>query len=225
MSERSRWNVVVVGAGGFGREVVQYLRDAFAKERCTLAGVLDDRPDPERLAALGLPHLGGIDAYVPGADDRFVVAIGEPRARMKVVRRLEARGARFLTVVHPLAYVASSARIGEGCIVAPFASIGAGAVLGAQVQVHFCASAAHDTVIGDGVALSPYAAANGGAVLEEGAFLGTRATVNPLKRVGAYAKVTAASVVYQDVPAGAIASGNPAKSRVLRFGTATGGPE
>lgn len=221
MSAAPPWHVVVVGAGGFGSEVLGYLRDSFPSETHRPAGLLDDRPDPERIEAFGLPYLGTLGSYVPDERDRLVVAIGEPRARMNAVRRLDARGARFLTVVHPKAYVAASAQIGEGCIIAPFAAVGAGAVLGKQVQLHFFASAAHDTIIGDGSAVSPYVAVNGGAALGEGVFLGTRVTINPGKRVGAFAKVTAGSVVYQDVPPGAIASGNPAKSRVLHLGTGT----
>jgi len=222
MSHAARWTVVVVGAGGFGREVIEYVQDTFPSDTHALSGFLDDHPDPARLEALGRPYLGTVAAYVPGDRDRFVVAIGDPRVRLRVARSLAARGARFLTVVHPRAYVAASARIGEGCVVAPFASVGAGAVLGDQVQVHFCASAAHDTIIGEGAALSPYAAVNGGAVLGEGVFLGTRATINPLKRVGAFAKVAAGSVVYRDVPAEALVSGNPAKAHVLRFGSGFG---
>jgi sugar O-acyltransferase (sialic acid O-acetyltransferase NeuD family) len=218
MSHVQRTRVLVVGAGGFGREVMQYVRDTFLAGQHQVVGFLDDTPDDARVRSLGLPLLGSIDAYAPDDDERFVVAIGDPAARARVARRLAARGARFLTIVHPRAYVASSARVGEGCIVAPFASVGAGAVLEEQVQLHFYASAAHDTCIGGFAALSHYSVVNGGAVLEEGVFLGTRSTINPLKKVGAYAKIAAGAVVYQDVPPGALASGNPAKSRVLQTG-------
>lgn len=217
MGDPMAWSVVIVGAGGFGREVFQYVLDTFPSGTHAPSGFVDDRPDPTRLKELGWPYLGTVTSFVPRDDDRLVVAIGEPRVRLRVARSLAARGARFLTLVHPRAYVAASARIGEGSVIAPFACVGAGAVLGEHVQVHFCASAAHDTIIGDGAALSPYAAVNGGAVLGEGVFLGTRATINPLKQVGAFAKIAAGSVVYRDVPAAALVAGNPAKARVLGF--------
>lgn len=98
---------------------------------------------------------------------------------------------------------------------APFASIGASARLGAFCQVHFYASAAHDTVIGAYSALSPYSVVNGGGRLGECTFLGTRSTVNPGRAVGERSKVAAGAVVYQDIPAFSLAAGNPAKPRRL----------
>ncbi len=221
MADQPRWKVIVVGAGGFGREVVQYVQDSFRREEAQLVGFLDDRADAEAARRSGLPLVGTTTGYTPSRDERFVMAIGDPTARASVARRLSEKGAVFLTIVHPRAYVASTATIGEGCIIAPFASVGAHATLREQVQVHFYASAAHDSMIGSFCALSPYSVVNGGGALEEGAFLGTRATVNPGKRVGAFAKVAAGSVVYHDVPAGTLAVGNPAKARPL-VGFATG---
>lgn len=210
----SRTRLVIVGAGGFGREVRQYAAESFATDAYVISGFLDDRAeDTAHLGSLASPLLGTIAGYEPSRGERFLVAIGEPRVRARICAMLAERGAEFETIVHPLAYVASSAQIGPGAIIAPFASVGACAKIGSFAHVHFYASAAHDTVIGDFASLSPYAVANGGSSLEEGVFLGTRATINPLKRVGRFARVTAGSVVYQDVPAGSIAHGNPAKSR------------
>lgn len=204
--------VIVIGAGGFGREVLQYVYDAGLLR---VRGILDDRPPDELVNPHGLPVLGTISGYEPRPGESFLLAVGEPTVRSRIAARFLAAGARFETVVHPMAYVASTATIGAGSIIAPFASVGAFSNLGEFSQVHFYASAAHDTRIGRFSALSPYAVVNGGGRLGERVFLGTRATINPLKSVGDGSKVTAGSVVYQDVPPGSIASGNPAKARRL----------
>lgn len=207
--------LIVVGAGGLGREVREYARDVFDPTGYEFAGFLDDQPPapgtPEHERAQ--PILGPIREHRPASDERFLMAIGDPSARAALVAHLQRHGAVFETLVHPKAHVSSNATIGLGSLVAPFASIGAAAQIGRFAHLHFYASAAHDTVIGDYTSLSPYSVANGQAVIGVGGFLGTRATVNPTKRVGAYAKVTAGSVVYQDVPDHAIAFGNPAKAR------------
>lgn len=204
--------VTIIGAGGFSRELFQYVQDLGG---VTVKGFLDDGDPANLKVPEGHSVIGGISTYQPTEGEAFLLAVGDPAKRARIATRFIQAGGRFPTVVHPRAYVASSAAIGEGSIIAPFASVGAHAALGVLTQVHFYASVAHDAVIGDYAALSPYSVVNGGGRLGEGAFMGTRATVNPLKSVGEYSKVAAGSVVYQDVPGWSLAAGNPAKVRRL----------
>lgn len=209
-----RTDVVIVGAGGFGREVLQYVRDAFATDpSLRIKGFLDDRPPDLGAFGLDLPVLGDTRTYALAPDDRFVIAVGHPPLRTALAERLAARGARFLTVVHPLAFVAASARIGAGCILAPFATVGAHASIGDHTVLTFYASVGHDALVGRSCALSPHAVTNGGSIIGDEVFLGAHAVVNPLQRVGDGAKVAAGAVVYRAVPPRTLAAGNPAKAR------------
>jgi sugar O-acyltransferase (sialic acid O-acetyltransferase NeuD family) len=207
-------DVVIAGAGGFGREVLQYVRDTFASNpSCRVRGFIDD--DPPDLASFGIavPVLSDIDGYRPEERDRVVIAIGRPDVRAVVAEKMADRGARFLRVVHPLAYVSDVAEVGEGCIVGPFASVGAHARLGDHSVLTFYASIGHDARVGRYCALSPHSVTNGGSTIGDRAFLGAHAVVNPLQTVGARAQVAAGAVVYRSVPANALATGNPAKAR------------
>jgi sugar O-acyltransferase (sialic acid O-acetyltransferase NeuD family) len=149
-------------------------------------------------------------------DDRFVIAIGEPRLRKAMADRLRERGATeesFAAIVHPTAYVAGE--LGPGCVVAPFAFVGPGARLGAHVALNTYASVGHDAQVAAYAVFSPYAVVNGNVHIGEGVFLGTHATVVPGRRVGAWAKLGAGAVAHSDLEAGMLALGNPAKGRVL----------
>lgn len=208
--------VVLIGAGGFGREVLQYARDAARLQPgYYVKGFLDDMP-PD-LASFGLdePVLGAIDSYGFQEDECALIAIGDPAIRLRVADRLEARGVRFVTLVHPLAYVSDEATLGSGCIVAPFASVGAHARLGDHSVLTFYASVAHDARVGRCCGFSPHAVINGGSQLGDGVFLGAYAVVNPSQSVGAGSKVAAGAVVYHPVPPNVLAVGNPAKPRPL----------
>lgn len=217
MQGSSREKVLIVGAGGLGREVHQYALDTLNEDAFEILGYLDDSPGrlERQGVTLALPVVGDVHSHAPTAEYQYLMAIGDPATRSRVTQEMLAKGATFLTVTHPMSYVAASAKVGTGCIIAPFATIGAGATLEPFTHLHFYASAAHDTRIGPFASLSPYAVANGQSSIGECVFLGTRATVNPSKKVGAFAKVTAGSVVYRDVPPDSIADGNPAKSRPL----------
>lgn len=220
MQVSSRQKVLIVGAGGLGREVQQYAVDALGSDHFELIGHLDDAPEHvlAQGVTLALPIVGDIRTHTPDPQLRYLMAIGDPATRATVTGEFLKHDANFLTIIHPLSYVATSAIIGTGCIIAPFATVGAGARVLPFSHLHFYASSAHDTSVGPFASLSPYAVANGQSIIEKGAFLGSHATVNPTKKVGEFAKVTAGSVVYRDVPEKSIADGNPAKSRpIFRF--------
>jgi sugar O-acyltransferase (sialic acid O-acetyltransferase NeuD family) len=201
--------MIIVGAGGFGNEVFQYARDASGLlDNFRIKGFLDD--DLSLHGQLPAPLLGTPAAYQPDVADRFVVSVGDSGVRERIVHDLGERGAKFISLVHPTAYVAATASIGAGCIVGPFCALGDNARVGDHVIMTWYASTGHGTEIGPFSMLSPHAVVNGGATLDSGVFLGTHASINPLVNIGAWTKVAAGSVVYESVPVGCLASGNPA---------------
>ena len=135
---------LIAGAGGFGREILQYLRDL----RFPLEGFLDDRADALAGFDLGTAVLGRLADFPLRDEHRLVIGVGDPAGRRRLGDAAAARGARFLTLVHPTAYVAPNARLGPGCVVCPFAFIGVGAVLGDHVAVNTYASVGHDAQVG-----------------------------------------------------------------------------
>jgi sugar O-acyltransferase (sialic acid O-acetyltransferase NeuD family) len=208
--------IVLVGAGGLGREVLNYVLEVIRPSpHLRVKGFLDDNPDAARPDGCAFPILGSILDYRIEPQDRFVMTIGDCVKRAELTRKMEARGARFMTILHPTAYVAANATVGDGCIVGPFCAIGSDASVGDHVLLTWYSSLAHDSVCRSFAVLSPYSTANGGAIIEEGVFLGTHAVIHPKVRVAAWSKVASGSVVYRDVPPNCLALGNPAKTSPL----------
>jgi sugar O-acyltransferase (sialic acid O-acetyltransferase NeuD family) len=203
--------LAIFGAGGFGREVYAYAVDA----GLPVAGFVDDTADP--LAGYDLPTtvLGGLASIEDVAGYDWVIALGDAGNRELIHRRLSGRGATFVSVVHPTAYVARSAEVADGCVVAPFAMVGAHAKVGANVALNTYASIGHDAVIGDHCVFSPYSAVNGNVIVGAGVFLGSAAIVSPGRRVGRASKISVGAAVTRDVEAGSLVAGNPAKGRVM----------
>jgi sugar O-acyltransferase (sialic acid O-acetyltransferase NeuD family) len=205
--------IIIVGASGFGRELLQYVRDIHgSSDAVRFKGFLDDDPtcDSEVRRATGVGLIGDTRNYEIGPDDRFVISVGDPGLRQILGDRLKSRGAEFLSLIHPVSYVASNARLGLGCIVGPYAYVGASAKLGDHVLVNLYSAAGHDTVIGSYSVFSPHAVANGGSSVGERVFLGSHAVLTPKVKVGCDSKVAAGAVVYRTIPDGSLAAGNPA---------------
>jgi sugar O-acyltransferase (sialic acid O-acetyltransferase NeuD family) len=209
-------DLVIVGAGAFGREVLGYAQDALADQPGhRVAGFADDNPRALDGFNPAVEVLGRVHDVPISESTGFVIAVGDPAVRRGLAAVVEARGGRLLTVIHPSAYIGPGAVLGDGCVVCPFAFVGTAATVGANSAINVHASVGHDAVVGANCVVSPYSAISGAAELRDDVFLGTHATVFPRRRVGPGAKVSAGAVVHRDVPAGALAAGNPAKSRVL----------
>lgn len=207
--------VIVVGAGGFGREVVHWARDAWPDCGERMAGFLSSEPRPVAPHLHDFAVLGDPETFVPQPGDAFLLAIGIPGIRRKVAESLEARGATFLTLVHPTAVVASTASIGGGSILCPFSIVSDSARIGRCTLMNYHSSLGHDAFTGDFAVLSPYATLGGGAHVGDDVFLGLHASVGPGKRIGPRSKVSANSAALADAPANSLIHGVPGRTSPL----------
>jgi sugar O-acyltransferase (sialic acid O-acetyltransferase NeuD family) len=205
--------LLIVGAGNFGREVLDWaLAVPHAKRDWEIGGFLDSRP--QVLNGFNVPYtiLGDPDTFGFGADDRVICALGDPTIKLKYCRRLKARGAVFASLMHPTTILGSNCRYGEGCIFCPGAIVTNNVTLGNFVTLNAYATVGHDAVIGDGCTLSGHADVTGWAVLGEGVFLGSHAAVLPKARVGEYTLVGAGSIVVKRTAPHTTVFGVPAKT-------------
>ncbi len=161
--------VLIVGAGGFGRAVLQALQQ---RGGSPVLGFLDDRAGD--LAEVdGMPVLGRCGdlglALARGA--RLVLAIGRNAERERLALGICGQGLALHTVVHPQAVVAGNARIGDGSIVMAGAVLGAGVRLGRGCIVNYGAVLDHDCQLDD------FARLGAGACLGGAVHLGARSHV------------------------------------------------
>jgi sugar O-acyltransferase (sialic acid O-acetyltransferase NeuD family) len=214
--------ILVFGAGGHAREILQLLHDlrdtGTPGSAWEPAGVLVDEGLASSDGVLkGVPVFAGEAAWPAPGDTPMVVAVGASIARERIVRRLVARGHRhFPVLVHPRAWVSSAARLGDGCVVFAGAMLNADVTLGSHVHVNLGCSISHDSVLDDFATLSPGVRVCGNGHVGEAADLGAGTVLIPHARVGARAIVGAGAVVVGEIPADVTAVGMPA--RVVKRG-------
>lgn len=203
--------LLIVGAGGYGREIFGMSQTARGSGReWTVRGFLNDIPDALKGFG-GLPPIVGGTDHVPGPEELFICAIGDVAGRKKVCDRLRARGARFANLVQPSASLAASVCLGEGVIIEAFTGVGVNSRIGDFSTILSHVSVAHDVRMGSFVQVAPFASILGRSVIGDEVQIGSHAVVLPDITVGAGATVGAGSVVIQNVPEGATVFGVPAR--------------
>jgi sugar O-acyltransferase (sialic acid O-acetyltransferase NeuD family) len=206
--------IFIVGAGGLGREVRSWLPACLSsKSQWRIAGFLND--DLDALEAMAgyedTPIVSTIRGFYPMPNHWLVMAIADPINKKAIVNLLIERNAKFLTVIHPTANVASSAKIGEGSILYPLSTVHCEASLGSFVVLNSYSNVGHDSSIGDWSTLSGHVDVTGRCRIGTSVFVGSNASVLPGTFVGDHAKIGACSCVVRSVKANTTVFGVPAK--------------
>lgn len=205
-------DLVVVGAGGHGRELLDVVAAVNAAEPTwRVLGVVDDDPggNLERLERLGVAWLGPVE-WLEQRPGRYGLGIGTSSTRRALASRLESAGAEPVTVVHPGAHIGADCRLADGVVVYQGAVVTTDVHLGRHTHLNVGVAVQHDSVVGDFVQVSPAVAINGDCAVGDDVFLGTGAIVTRGVTIGAAARVGAGSVVLHDVAAGTTVVGAPA---------------
>lgn len=199
-------SIVIVGFGGFGREVAWLAKEC---EREVL-GFLDDHTKPGKQGAYTI--LGGLDSWADYSDSEFVVAIGNPRVRKQVVEKLMAWGLdAFATLVHPSVRMGENVNVGKGTMICAGCIVTVDIAIGNHVILNLNVTIGHDDVISDYVTVAPMAALSGNVILEPGVEVGTGAAIRQGINMAEGSMLGMGGILTKDTEANTIYVGSPAK--------------
>jgi sugar O-acyltransferase (sialic acid O-acetyltransferase NeuD family) len=211
--------LLIFGAGGFGREVASWAGRASWRDRgFEVLAFIDDGLAAEQLNGRPVLTLEQAAASHPGAG--VLATVGHPPLRERLIEMALAAGlSATAPVIHPnVEYDHDYVDIADGVVICPGSILTVNIEVHEHAQINLGCTVGHDAVIGAFTTLSPGVHISGNVTLERRAFLGTGAvTVNgsagrPLT-IGPDAVVGAGAVVTKDIAAGVTATGVPARPR------------
>ncbi|MEQ9641548.1 MAG: DapH/DapD/GlmU-related protein [Alphaproteobacteria bacterium] len=213
-------SVVILGGDSSGGLVLQAIEDLAESGRepvLECAGYLNDMV-PKGKMILERPVLGGFDDWpsLP-SDAHFISAVYNPTGMRDRWQRLTGLGIpdeRWVSVLHPAAWVARSAAVGVGCFISPGVVITALVTVGAHSAIRTGVHIGHHATVGVFSFVGANASINGHCRIGDRAHIGPNSAIRDGVSIGDGAVVGIGSVVVKDVPAATIVAGNPA--RVMR---------
>jgi len=210
--KKSGKKIVIVGASGFGREVLWTLNDCNKKsKKYEILGFLDDNKLLHGKIIDKKPILGGLEWFSKNNSKnvKCVVAIGDCKIREKIVKKLEKKGVTFETIIHPSVLYSKLVEIGTGTIIQAGCILTVGIKIGNHVHININSTIGHESIIKDFVTINPGIEVNGNTTIDTGAYLGTGITM--LQQIGSWSVIGAGTVLISDVPSYTMYAGVPGK--------------
>ena len=204
--------IIIVGAGGFGREAFFIIKDINKiKPTWNVLGFLDDNKTSLIDEKIEVPILSKIDDWQPAEDEYFILGMASPKTKEFIAKKLRVKGAKFATIISPYALVNETAQIGEGCVITSFSSICDCSVIGSFVNVAG-SIVGQDAIVGDFTTTTAYVNIAGVKVGKR-CFIGSQSVI--LGNIEDDVEVVAGSTVFHKIKAGNKVMGYPAKRIVL----------
>ncbi len=208
----------IYGAGSLGREVYELgldINDASHRWNKILF-ISDVEVDTAKLHTDVLSMDEFCDAF--SADEAEVaIAIGEPEYRELMRKKVQSRGYKLATMIHPSCRISRFAKIEDGVIICYGSNISTDSVIGTNTYIQANAGVGHDSVIGNDCVISACVRIAGDANIGSKAYIGMSSLIREKITVGECTVVAMGSSVMKELPAEVIAMGNPA--RVIRKNT------
>jgi sugar O-acyltransferase (sialic acid O-acetyltransferase NeuD family) len=207
-------SIVVVGAGGFGREVLEIFKDQNkVANNWDILGFIDDNEELHGKKINGYLVLGGLDWLKDHNDNNLecVCAIGTCETRKQVVERLQKLGVNFCNAIHPSVIMSEFVELGNDVIICAGSILTVNIRIGDHVHIDTNCTVMHDAVIESYCRLNPGVKINGNNYLAEGAYIGTGATFIQGVSIGSWSTIGAGAVVIDSIPEKVVAIGVPAK--------------
>jgi sugar O-acyltransferase (sialic acid O-acetyltransferase NeuD family) len=204
-------DIVIIGAGGFGREVAWLIEDINKiKNEWNIIGFVDDNEVIQGTMVNGYKVVGNVN-WLKNQELHVVNAIGAPLVKKKIMKRLEVSKNIYPVLIHPSVIFSDRVLFGEGSIICAGSIITVNIEIGKHVIINLDCTVGHDAVIGDYTTVLPSVNISGFVKIEECVNVGTGSAIIQGVTIGENTIIGAGAVVIKDLPANCTAVGSPAK--------------
>jgi len=206
-------NIVIIGAGGFGREVAWLIEDINKiQNEWNILGFIDDNKEAYGETINGVKVIGNVNSIQEMGEIYVAVGVGSPTIKEKIIQKIkEFSNVRYTNLIHPSVIIAPYAKLGIGNIICANNILSVNCKIHNFVTVNLDCTVGHDVILEDFVTVSPGVNLSGFVTVKKKTDIGTGSSVIQGITIGGNSIIGAGAVVVKDIPANCTAVGAPAK--------------
>lgn len=204
--------IVIIGAGGFGREVVWLIED-INKENMIyeILGFIDENKDLQNQEINGYKVLGGIDYLKNLNGISFVVAVGNTKVKKLLVEKAIENGVIPETIIHPSVIKSERNEIGKGVIICTGNILTTNIKVEDFVTLNLACTVGHDVTLKRYSTIYPSVSISGNCSIGEESEIGTRTAIIQGVSLGKKTITGAGSVIVKSFNGNGTLIGVPGK--------------
>jgi sugar O-acyltransferase (sialic acid O-acetyltransferase NeuD family) len=211
MSDKLK-NIVIYGAGGFGREVAWLIEEINKKKKeYEIVGFIDDDPSTKGNVINEYPALGGVEFLEGKSGISVALSMADPIKRLEVAENLKSLQLNFPNLIHPSVLIGKRVDFGIGNIICAGVIITVNIRVGSFCHLNLKTTLGHNCILENFVTTACSVDFAGNSHICNSTYFGNHATVLPYVRVAPFSVVGAGAVANRDIPEGVISVGVPAK--------------
>lgn len=204
--------LVIVGAGGFGREMESWIFQSNLAKKYKIIGYLDDNPSALDNFESDLKIIDTISLASLQKAKNVFVAISNKEVKKRIFDYyINNGGFNIINFFHASSLRGKFSKLGLGFIATPNVIISCNTIIGDGVFVNSGSQIGHDVKIGNYVSIMANVDIGGGAIIGDNVFIGSGATILPGVKISANIKVGAGAIVLRNLKKEGTYFGNPAK--------------
>lgn len=142
-------DIVIIGAGGFGREVAWLIEDINKnKLEWNIKGFIDDNPSLIGKLINGYKVIGDL-AWLKKQNIYAACAIGNPITKKNIISKLNGTKVKYPVLIHPSVIKSDIIKVGEGTIICAGNILTVNIEVGKHVVINLDCTIGHDVKIKD----------------------------------------------------------------------------
>ena len=213
--DTTRRTLYLIGAGELAREVESWISlDKDFLMKWEIGGFLDKNLNavdnyPSDYRVVGIP-----ESFHFQNGDAAIVCIANPIIKKRILEKIESK-VEIISYVSPYSIVAKFVKLGKGVVICPQCVISTNTFLADYVTVNCGSLLGHDCIVGEYSSLMANVDLGGHVNIGKNAFLGTKSTIIPGRKISDDITLGAGSVVMRNLKTPGTYYGNPAT--LLKF--------